>query len=89
MNKTRTLLELLKLVLRYTKTETDYYGLCGTVSELYNRELITLREKTKLNKYIDKHPPSDRDRSHGSFYWKKHVKAPRLRWLREHKKLKS
>ncbi len=84
MNKTRTLLELLKLMLRYTKTEKNYYGLCGTVCDLFNRELITGKERSKLDTYIYNNPPQNRDHSHGYFFWKKRVKAPRIRWQKEH-----
>lgn len=89
MGKTRTILELLKLMLRYTKTETVYYGLCGTVTELFCGNKITKLEEMKLDNYIFENPPSSFSGSNGCYYWEKSVKAPRIKWLKKHIKLEQ
>lgn len=78
----RTIKELLKLTVKHTKTEKNYYGLCATVNEMWCKNEITDSERNLLNDYIEKNPPLGYEDHISAYYWKKSVKAPRLRWLK-------
>ena len=87
MKKHRDLLELLKLMYEYTKTEKDYAGLCATVCEMHYLKIITSIERYILNKYIDQNPIPNFDGRWGWYWWKEGNKYPRLKWLKEQSKI--
>jgi hypothetical protein len=93
----RTISELLTLVLKEFKNPKfrnplefygEYNGMCHVLIYLRNEEAITKEEEREVEAYIDRWMDKNESK-HYPYMFKREVKAPRLRWLKEHIKLNS
>jgi len=77
--KTRDIKELLTLLRDYVSSYYDGWGMCWSITEMYGEDIISFREKNRLDKYLDNNNP-DRDQI---WWWNRQEKRPRLKWLDE------
>lgn len=81
----RTTKELLQIML--DNIDEMVFGLCGLVSLLRTRGIITLHEYFRLKHYLEDNRPPE---LYGSAYWWKiGVKKPRIKWLKKQIKLNA
>lgn len=74
--------KLLIHLLNELKKNGVKYGLCSIATNLYFNKEISWSKFKILKRYIDKHRPIYKYNI--LFGWRKSVKAPRIRWLKEH-----
>lgn len=83
MQNTRSILELLKLLL--SNIDMLERGLCHLILKLRVRNYITDKELQILRQYLIKITPIEFE--YDDFWWPKGEKEPRIRWLNLHIKI--
>jgi hypothetical protein len=79
MQDTRSILELLKLLL--SNIDMLERGLCHLILKLYVRNYITTKELRILRQYLIKITPIEFE--YDGFWWPKGEKEPRRKWLKK------
>ncbi len=85
----KSLKELLILLKQYIidQEPNDFWGMCGEVSEMESRKIITSKEETRLTNYIDDNRKGRYYILEAAYWWKPGNKPPRLRWCDVHIKI--
>lgn len=79
MQDTRSILELLKLLL--SNIDMLERGLCHLILKLCVRNYITTKELRILRQYLIKNTPIEFE--YDDFWWPKGEKEPRRKWLKK------